>query len=261
MLALNFLKVILIIFAGLFIITLMGNQHSNFVAFLDVTTVKNMLLQSWQLFTHLLIPILTIYIICSIPSGLICQKIFGTVDPRSIGSGNIGATNMLRTGNRMAAVFTLLGDFFKGYVCCHLFHLTFNGITGSIFNQQISIITPLSDIFTTLFLLLPVVAHVFPVWLNFKGGKGIATAFGVLLAFDPYIGMLSALTWIIVFLLSKISSLSGLIFCVLTPVISYFIVGANFSYWTIGLSLIILYTHRSNILNLINGDENSFKRA
>ena len=205
-----------------------------------------------------LIVILFSYLSGSIPFGLILTKIFGDQDIRNIGSGNIGATNVLRTGNKFLAALTLLLDILKGYIPVIIAQQYFPGLI------QLSC-------------LLAFLGHVFPVWLKFKGGKGVATYLGILLALSIQLGLLFMFTWLAVSLIFKYSSVSSM-FASLTVFVIYTmreIAGPIFKIMSdqtfktheiASLSLLlfiffilIIFTHRKNISNLKNKTEHKIK--
>ena len=192
------------------------------------------------------------YLSGSIPFALLLTKTFGKIDIRKIGSGNIGATNVLRTGNKYLALITLLLDISKGYVPVI--------ITSHHYPELIQ-----------LSCLLAFLGHLFPIWLKFKGGKGVATYLGVLLALSFQLSLLFVFTWIVVSLIFKYSSLSSM-FGSMTVFVVAFIketalksidVNINFDE-NIKLILfiffiLIIFTHRKNIYNLKNKTENKIK--
>ena len=200
----------------------------------------------------ILIVILLSYLSGSIPFGLILTKIFGGQDIRNIGSGNIGATNVLRTGNKFLAGFTLVLDILKGYIPVIIAQQYFPG-------------------FIQLSCVLAFLGHVFPVWLKFKGGKGVATYLGILLALSIQLGFLFIFTWLTVSLIFKYSSLSSM-FSSLTVFIVTLIrdtalksIDTN-TYIEEEIKLIlfiffilIIFTHRKNISNLKNKTEHKIK--
>ena len=196
--------------------------------------------------------ILFSYISGSIPFGLILTKIFSGKDVRSIGSGNIGATNVLRTGNKYLALVTLILDIIKGYVPVF--------ITQVMFPELIQISA-----------LMTFLGHVFPVWLKFKGGKGVATYLGVLFAISIALSILFIFTWIIISLIFKYSSLSSM-FSSLTVLVIYgvknkalkainpeIISSYDFTFLLFIFFILILFTHKKNISNLKNKKENKIK--
>ena len=200
----------------------------------------------------ILIVILFSYLSGSIPFGLILTKIFGDQDIRNIGSGNIGATNVLRTGNKFLAALTLALDILKGY------------IPVVIAQQYFSELIQLSCLLTFL-------GHIFPVWLKFKGGKGVATYLGILLALSIQLSILFMFTWLVVSLIFKYSSVSSIFSSLTVLVVTIFresfvkAIVPNFTYQSdIKLLLfiffiLILFTHRKNILNLKNKAEPKIK--
>lgn len=186
------------------------------------------------------------YLFGSIPFGFILVKIFQKSDIREIGSKNIGATNVMRTGSKILALFTFLLDALKGTLAAYI-------STKYLYDNQ------------TLFsisIIAVIIGHMFPIWLKFKGGKGISTNFGLMLYLSPFVFLISLLTWLVIFKFTKISSISGLS----AMTISSIIVGINLftnydhlfqSYLVI--SLLIIFKHKENIIRLINGNEKSFK--
>ena len=196
--------------------------------------------------------ILLSYLSGSVPFGLILTKIFSKVDIRKIGSGNIGATNVLRTGNKYLALLTLLLDILKGYI-------------------PVIITSQLYPEFIHLSSLLAFLGHLFPVWLKFKGGKGVATYLGILFALSLQLSFLFIFTWLVVSLIFKYSSLSSM-FATLTVFVVSLIketalksINANINL-NEDLKLIlfiffilIIFTHRKNISNLKNKTEKKIK--
>ena len=183
------------------------------------------------------------YLAGSIPFGLVLTRISGLGDIRHIGSGNIGATNVLRTGNKKIAIATLLCDFLKGYI------------------PTLSALLSYQDALYGVAIVC-VLGHVFPIWLRFKGGKGVATAFGVYFAIDPLVGLLSLVSWGIVAKVFRISSLSALISFSIAPLFVYARTGiSSFFYFSFFILLLLIWTHRSNILRLINNAESAFDQS
>ena len=190
--------------------------------------------------TEFLIIFVYSYILGSIPFGLIITKIFLKNDIRTIGSGNIGATNVLRTGNKFLAILTLLLDVLKGYfsVC----------LTLVFFNDFIY--------FSALVCFL---GHIYPVWLKFNGGKGVATYVGVVLALSIELAIIFILTWLLILFLFKYSSLSSIISSMIVFLYSLFTINNNLTLFLFLTFMIILYTHKENILRLKNKTENKIK--
>ena len=177
------------------------------------------------------------YLLGSIPFGLILTRLAGTGDIRSLGSGNIGATNVLRTGRRGLAAATLLGDMLKGAVAV----LVMKNVGGTD--------PALAAGFAA------VLGHVFPVWLNFKGGKGVATYIGVLIAVSWPVALSFCIVWIVVAGLFRYSSLAGLIATLVTPALLWVFVRGNADWVFAILTVLIWVMHRSNISRLLAGTE------
>ena len=193
------------------------------------------------------------YLIGSIPFGLILTKLYGTKDLRNIGSGNIGATNVLRTGNKTLALLTLILDLSKSFIPLFIFFKLYpHPIINDFFNLII-----IDKIFLVLvFGYFFVLGHCFPIWLKFKGGKGIATSLGVILSIDVFIGLCLLTIWILVFLIFKISSLSALISSTSFPILIFFkYEKVNLLYLSIILTIFVFFTHRANIIRLLKKEE------
>ena len=193
------------------------------------------------------------YLIGSIPFGLILTKLFDNNDLRNIGSGNIGATNVLRTGNKTLALLTLILDLSKSFIPLFIFfqlypHPIINDFFNPIIVDKIFLILVFGYFF--------VLGHCFPIWLKFKGGKGIATSFGVILSIDFFIGLCLLTIWILVFLIFKISSLSALISSTSFPILIFFkYEKVNLLYLSILLTIFVFFTHRANIIRLLKKEE------
>ena len=179
------------------------------------------------------------YLLGSIPFGLILTKIFLKKDIRKIGSGNIGTTNVLRTGRKSLAASTLILDLMKGY-----FSII---ITFTYFENLISYSA-----------LICFIGHIFPVWLKFKGGKGVATYLGVILALSYKFFLIFGISWLILSFLLRYASLSSIISSLIVFVYSYFF-NNNYSLILFIFFIIILYTHRENIVRLKNSEESKIK--
>ncbi|HEY3637343.1 MAG TPA: glycerol-3-phosphate 1-O-acyltransferase PlsY [Rhizomicrobium sp.] len=177
------------------------------------------------------------YVLGSIPFGLVFSWIAGAGDVRKIGSGNIGATNVLRTGKRWAALATLIFDGGKGALAVIL--------AGHYFGPLAAAISGFGAF----------LGHVFPVWLRFRGGKGVATFFGVLLALEWPVGLLALATWLVVALLSRLSSLSALTAAALAPIYMMLFHQRLYAWLALLLALLIFITHRENIRRLLAGRE------
>ena len=193
------------------------------------------------------------YLIGSIPFGLILTKLFDNNDLRNIGSGNIGATNVLRTGNKTLALLTLILDLSKSFIPLFIFFKLYpHPIINDFFNLIIVDKIFLILIFGYFFVL----GHCFPIWLKFKGGKGIATSLGVILSIDIFIGLCLLTIWILVFLIFKISSLSALISSTSFPILIFFkYEKVNLLYLSIILTIFVFFTHRENIIRLLKKEE------
>ena len=179
------------------------------------------------------------YLLGSIPFGLVLTKIFLKKDIRDIGSGNIGTTNVLRTGKKSLAIATLVLDLLKGY-----FSII---ITFTYFENLISYSA-----------LICFIGHIFPVWLKFKGGKGVATYVGVILALSYKFFLIFGISWLVLSFLFRYASLSSIISSLIVFVYSYFFIN-NFSLILFIFVVIIIYTHRENILRLKNSEESKIK--
>jgi glycerol-3-phosphate acyltransferase PlsY len=177
------------------------------------------------------------YLLGSIPFGLIFAWLAGAGDVRTIGSGNIGATNVLRTGKRWAAAATLLCDGGKGAVAV-LLAQRYLGLDGALFAA-----------------LGAFLGHLFPVWLGFKGGKGFATFLGVTLALAWPVWLLMGATWLVVAAIWRISSLSTLIAATLSSVYMFFIAGLPYAVLAFVLTVMTFIMHRANIARLLRGEE------
>ena len=179
------------------------------------------------------------YILGSIPSGIIFAKIFKLKDLRTIGSGNTGTTNVLRTGNYTAAALTLILDFGKACLAIYL---------SQIVNEKLILISSLAIL----------IGHIFPLWLEFKGGKGFACYLGIIFMINLYLFIFISLIWLITFFAKRISSLSALLSCLSGVLISIIYFNSNIVL-VILLTLLIFVTHIENIKRLINGTETKIK--
>ena len=175
------------------------------------------------------------YLLGSIPFGLILTKLFLKKDIRKIGSGNIGATNVLRSGNKLIGYLTLFFDILKAVI--PVVYIKFN-YPDLIYISSLSVF----------------LGHVFPIWLKFKGGKGVATYVGILFSINLILGFIFCISWLLVFLLSKYSSLSSLVASLTVPLFLFFSNGEQIIFFII-LFVLIFYTHRENIKRLKNKEE------
>ena len=189
---------------------------------------------------NLIIVAIYSYLLGSIPFGLILTKLFLKKDIRDVGSGNIGTTNVLRTGKKSLAATTLLLDLLKGYLSVV--------ITLLYFEDLISYSA-----------LLCFVGHIFPIWLKFKGGKGVATYLGVILALSYKFFLIFGVVWLVLTFLFRFASLSSIFSTLIIFLYSYFFENNNFSIILFIFFIIILYTHRENIVRLKNSSENKIK--
>ena len=175
--------------------------------------------------------LLMTYLFASIPFGLLFGKLLNKEDLRQTGSGNIGATNALRVGGKLQGALTLFADIFKGFI---FVYFAPNNI-----HEWVAFVA--------------ILAHIFPIWLGFKGGKGVATALGALLPLYPYAGLCAVVAWLVTFKISKISSLSALVAFFVLPLFSFFIYQKYLL--CLGIMIIIFFTHRQNIQRLVRGSE------
>lgn len=186
--------------------------------------------------------IVAAYLLGSISFGIVVCKAFGLPDPRSHGSGNPGATNVLRSGKKIAAVLTLLGDAAKGWIAVW-------------FAQR----SGLAEAWIAGVALAVFVGHLYPVYYGFKGGKGVATAAGVLLAISPWLGLSVLATWILAFAMSRISSLSAIVAAAFAPVYAAAFFGFTLTTGVVLLlSAMLVWRHKSNIQRLLSGEEKGF---
>jgi glycerol-3-phosphate acyltransferase PlsY len=187
--------------------------------------------------------ILTAYLIGSLSFAVIVSRAFGLPDPRSYGSGNPGATNVLRTGKKLAALLTLIGDGGKGWVAVFL---------AARYSADYGVeATGVAACAVAVF-----VGHVFPVFFRFKGGKGVSTAGGILLAINPWLGLATLATWIIVALFFRYSSLAAIVSAIFAPLYFFFLFGAKEMLPALILmSALLVWRHKANILKLLAGKE------
>lgn len=176
------------------------------------------------------------YALGSVPFAYLVTKLFGLGDIRQVGSGNVGATNVLRTGNKLAAALTFIGDVGKGVVAV---------LVAKNWGDNTAMAAALGA-FT---------GHIFPVWLNFKGGKGIATCAGILAALVPMVALCSAATWLATAVITRISSLSALVTAALAPFYMLIFGTTTFAIGTTVLAALVFVTHRENIARLAAGTE------
>ncbi|HWK70461.1 MAG TPA: glycerol-3-phosphate 1-O-acyltransferase PlsY [Burkholderiaceae bacterium] len=188
------------------------------------------------------------YLLGSVPFAVVVSRAMGLADPRSFGSKNPGATNVLRTGNKKAAALTLLGDAAKGWlaVLAAAYVVQRMGLPGSV---------------VAICAVAAFLGHVYPVFLGFKGGKGVATALGVILAASPWLALATAATWLIVAYAFRYSSLASIVAAIFAPL--YYLLGGNVA-WELDkamalaivvISVVLLFRHQANISRLMTGKE------
>jgi len=180
------------------------------------------------------------YFLGSIPFGLVLTKIFLKKDIRNIGSGNIGTTNVLRTGKKSLAIATLVLDLLKGY---------FSVIVTLTYFENL----------TSYSALICLIGHIFPIWLKFKGGKGVAAYLGVILALSYKFFLIFGVSWLILSFLFRFASLSSIVSSLIIFIYAYFFNDNNYSLILFIFLVIIIYTHRENIVRLKNSKENKIK--
>ena len=192
-----------------------------------------------------LLIILFAYLVGSISSGIIVSQIFNLPDPRTIGSKNPGATNVMRSGNKKAAIFTLLGDLLK-----------------AIFVLVIAEYLGFDDLIIVCVALAVLIGHIYPIFYKFRGGKGVATAIGILIALNFKLALIVASIWLLVFGIWRYSSLAAIVAAISAPIIAIFILRDQSLYciaFTL-ITIIILFKHQANIKKLLSGTELKFKK-
>jgi glycerol-3-phosphate acyltransferase PlsY len=189
------------------------------------------------------------YLFGSVPYGLILTKFAGLGDIRSVGSGNIGATNVLRTGHKGLAALTLILDVAKGVAAVMIAKWLIAPPAGAIDAPAGIIYLPLIAGFAV------VIGHVFPVWLKFKGGKGVASTFGVILALSPATGAITGATWLFMLLVFRTSSLAAIAAAIIAPLFAFGYAGVSVGALTSALALLVIVKHTANIRRLLNGTE------
>ena len=187
--------------------------------------------------------VIAAYLIGSLSFAVIVSKYYGMDDPRTYGSGNPGATNVLRSGKKKAAALTLLGDALKGLVAVVLARCLQDALN-------------LSDITIAAVAVAALVGHMWPLFFGFKGGKGVATALGVLLALSPATALVCAVIWLVMAFGFKVSSLAALAATVAAPLVAFWLMPYSSWAWaTVVIAVLVLYRHKSNIQNLLQGKE------
>ena len=201
--------------------------------------LETIALVPWQTaWPYLVATFLLSYLLGSIPFGLIFAKAAGAGDIRKVGSGNIGATNVLRTGKRGAAAATLLADAAKGYIAVR--------VAGEYFGIQLFPVVAGFGVF---------LGHLYPVWLGFKGGKGVATFIGITAGFAWLVAVLTCMSWLATARAFRFSSLAALISAVATPIFFFLIGTSLFALLEAVLAIFIFISHRANIARLVRGEE------
>lgn len=192
-----------------------------------------------------LVPVIWVvaaYLLGSIAFGILVSKVFGLPDPRTVGSGNIGATNVARSGKKSAAILTLAGDVFKGWFPVWL------ALQSNMLMWVVSAVG-----------LAVFFGHLYPIYYQFKGGKGVATALGVMLGIHPLLALVALATWILVFSVFRYSSLAALAAAALAPVFAWFLLPyKNYIITVLVMSAFLIWRHRSNIQKLLAGTEQGF---
>ncbi len=183
------------------------------------------------------------YLFGSISSAVIVSRAFGLADPRTVGSGNPGATNILRQGRKTAAVLTLLGDLLKGVVPV---------VIARAFSDDPLLLALVAG--------AAFLGHLYPVFFDFRGGKGVATALGIYFALAPWVGLVLVITWITVALVSRYSSLAALVAAILSPFYTWWLLpGLPYLVMSVMVAALLLWRHRGNIERLLKGEEDKIK--
>ena len=191
----------------------------------------------------ILLAIVAAYLLGSVPFAILSSRLFGLADPRSYGSKNPGATNVLRSGNKGAALMTLVGDSAKGAVAVAVAD-AYGASHG------------LGSSFVALVALAVFFGHIYPLFLKFKGGKGVATAAGVLLALDPMLGLATLGTWLFVALAFRYSSLAALVSAFAAPLYAFLMWGGSDLLWAVGvIAIVLIGKHWANLQRLRAGTE------
>jgi glycerol-3-phosphate acyltransferase PlsY len=191
---------------------------------------------------QILIATVAAYLIGSVSFAVVVSALMGLADPRSYGSKNPGATNVLRSGNRKAAILTLLGDAFKGWLAVWL--VRHFGIGG--------------EIGVALAAIAVFLGHLYPIFFRFQGGKGVATAAGVLLAISPVLGVATLLSWLVIAFCFRYSSFAALVAAVFAPIFDVYLFGMHdnpVAWAVLAMSVLLIWRHRANISKLLKGQE------
>lgn len=191
--------------------------------------------------------IVAAYLLGSLPFAVIVTRGMGMADPRSYGSGNPGATNVLRSGNKLAAVLTLLGDAAKGWFAVWLVHL---------FTPA-----PVSSALVAAVGFVALLGHVFPIFIGFKGGKGVATAAGVFLGFSAWLALACIAVWLIIALITRYSSLASICAALAAPLFALWWFDGTQATALLGMSMLVIWRHQQNIRNLFSGTESRIGKS
>ena len=192
--------------------------------------------------------VIAAYLIGSVSFAVVASKLFGLPDPHSYGSGNPGATNVLRTGNKAAAALTLVGDGAKGWLAVFL-------------AQQLGPSAGVADGVVPVVAVAVFLGHLFPLFHKFAGGKGVATAAGILIAFSWPLGLSLAIIWLVMAFGFKISSLAALTVAALAPIGAFYVFGSTPTAWVwVPISALLFWRHRTNIRQLLSGNERTIGR-
>ena len=191
-----------------------------------------------------LVWIVAAYLLGSVSFGILVSKAFGLPDPRTVGSGNPGATNVLRSGKKLPAILTLLGDALKGWLPVWL-ALQSNMLMWVVAAVGLAVFF----------------GHLYPIYHKFKGGKGVATALGVMLAVSGWLALACLITWGIVFAISRISSLSAIVAATLSPIYAWFLLPyKDYVLMVLVMAVMLVWRHKTNIQKLLAGTEAGFKK-
>lgn len=198
------------------------------------------------------------YLLGSIPFGLVLTRMAGLGDIRKIGSGNIGATNVLRTGRKDLALLTVILDASKAGIAAFI-AANIAPTSDYIFLGNMTQINVVAGLIAGT---AGVIGHNFPIWLKFKGGKGVASTFGFILATNPQIALLALATWLVCAFITRYSSFSAIVAALATPFYAFFLVEPTYTIFYAAIALLVLIRHRANIVRLIKGQESkiSFKK-
>ncbi len=189
------------------------------------------------------------YFLGSVSFAMIVSRLFGLPDPRTYGSNNPGATNVLRSGNKLAAALTLLGDALKGWLAVAL-------------ASRVAPILGLGEVHVALAALFVFLGHLFPAFYQFKGGKGVATALGVLLALDWRLGVATAIIWLALFAMTKTSSIAALVATAATPIVAFYFRGGDLMSGVVLLiAILVVWRHKENIARLMAKRENQIGKS